>query len=158
MACGPKGRWFEAQSGHTPRLWARSPVRSVREATNCCFSCTSYFSPSLSSSFPLSLKINTKKRNWFVLGTEGWRLETLTKAHRLLFSRSRLSVPVGSGRGMDVGCVATWLPELSGFGDIEANHSPCVVLLRPHRDTGGALDFGCSPGEHKPAPGQEGTR
>ena len=41
-----------------PGLQAGSPVGDVREATNCCFSYALCFSPSLSPSFPLSLKIN----------------------------------------------------------------------------------------------------
>ena len=44
---------FDSQSGHMPGLWARSPVGGAPEATiHWCFS------PSLSPSFPLSLKIN----------------------------------------------------------------------------------------------------
>ena len=52
-ACEPKGRRFDSQSGHMRGLWARSPVGGVQEAiTHRCFS------PSLSPSLPLSLKIN----------------------------------------------------------------------------------------------------
>ena len=48
-----KGCQFNSQSGHMPGLQARTPVRGTWEATtHCCFS------PSLSPSFPLSLKIN----------------------------------------------------------------------------------------------------
>ena len=51
-ACEPMGCWFESQSGHMPGLRARSPVEGVREATtHWCFS------PSLSLSLPLCLKI-----------------------------------------------------------------------------------------------------
>ena len=57
-ACKAKGRCFDSQSGHMPGLWARSLVGGVWEATNECFSCTSMFLSSLSSSLPLSLKIN----------------------------------------------------------------------------------------------------
>ena len=49
----PKGCWLYSQSGHMAGLWARSPVGGAREATtHWCFS------PSLSPSLPLSLKIN----------------------------------------------------------------------------------------------------
>ena len=49
----PKGCWFNSQSGHMPRLQARSPVGNAQEATTqWCFS------PSSSPSLPLSLKIN----------------------------------------------------------------------------------------------------
>ena len=53
MACEPKDHRFDSQSGHMPGLWARSPVGGVQEATTYW-----YFSPSLSPSLPLSLKIN----------------------------------------------------------------------------------------------------
>ena len=57
----PKGCWFNSQSGHMPGLRARSPVGGAWEATtHWCFS------PSLSPSFPLFLKINKilkKKEN-----------------------------------------------------------------------------------------------
>ena len=53
LACEPKGCWFDFCSGHLPALWARSPVGGVQEATtHWCFS------PFLSPSLPLSLKIN----------------------------------------------------------------------------------------------------
>ena len=49
----PKGRQFDSQSGHMPGLRARSPLGGAWEATtHWCFS------PSLSPSLPLSLKIN----------------------------------------------------------------------------------------------------
>ena len=49
----PKGRWFHSQSGHMSELQARSPVRGAWETTaHWCFS------PSLSPSLPLCLKIN----------------------------------------------------------------------------------------------------
>ena len=52
-ACEPKGRWFDSQSGHMPGLRARSPVRATYDATtHWCFS------PSLSPSLSLCLKIN----------------------------------------------------------------------------------------------------
>ena len=51
-ACEPKGCWFDSQSGHMHGLQARSPVGVVREGN------WSMFSPCLSSSLPLSLKIN----------------------------------------------------------------------------------------------------
>ena len=48
-----KGLRFDSQSGHMPGLWARSPVGGTWEAmTHWCFS------PSLSPSLLLSLKIN----------------------------------------------------------------------------------------------------
>ena len=57
-ACEPKGCWFDSQSGHMPGLWARSPVGGTWEATmHWCFS------PSLSPSLPLSLKINVFLKN-----------------------------------------------------------------------------------------------
>ena len=52
-ACKPKGCWFNSQSGHMPGLQARSPIGGTCEATTLwCFS------PSLSPSLPLPLKIN----------------------------------------------------------------------------------------------------
>ena len=52
-ACKPNGRQFDSQSGHMPGLLGRSPVRGAREATtHWCFS------PSLSPSLLLSLKVN----------------------------------------------------------------------------------------------------
>ena len=49
LAYGPKGRWFNSQSGHMPWLWARFPVGGTWEATtHWCFC------PSLSPSLPLS--------------------------------------------------------------------------------------------------------
>ena len=52
-ACKPKGRRFDSQSGHMPGLRTRSPVGGTWEATaHPCFS------PSLSLSLPLSVKIN----------------------------------------------------------------------------------------------------
>ena len=53
LACEPKGCWFDSQSGHMPGLQARFSVGAKWEATtHWCFS------PSLSPSPPLSLKIN----------------------------------------------------------------------------------------------------
>ena len=51
-ACKPEGCQFDSQLGCMPAVRARSPVGAVQEATTHCFS------PSLSSSLPLSLKIN----------------------------------------------------------------------------------------------------
>ena len=52
-ACEPKGHQFNSQSGHIPGLQARSPVGGAWEATaHWCFS------PCLSPSLPLCLKIN----------------------------------------------------------------------------------------------------
>ena len=52
-ACKPKGCGFDSQSEHMPGLWDRSPVGGEWQATtHWCFS------PSLSPSLPLSLKIN----------------------------------------------------------------------------------------------------
>ena len=53
LAYEPKGRQFNSQSGHMPRMIARSPVRGAWEATT--HGC---FSPSLSPSLTLFLKIN----------------------------------------------------------------------------------------------------
>ena len=51
--CEAKGGWFDSQSGHMPRLQARSPIGGAQEAaTHWCFSL------SLSPSLSLSLKIN----------------------------------------------------------------------------------------------------
>ena len=61
--CEVKGHWFDAQSGHMPGLWARSPVMGVWEAaTQWCFS------PSLSPSLLFCLEINKifKKKNLFL--------------------------------------------------------------------------------------------
>ena len=45
LACEPKGRWFDSQSGHMPGLWVRSPVGGAQEATtHWCFS-SSFFPP-----------------------------------------------------------------------------------------------------------------
>ena len=56
LACEPKGRWFDSQSGHMPGLWARSPVGGMQEATT--HGC---FSPSLSLSLPFSIKEELNK-------------------------------------------------------------------------------------------------
>ena len=49
-ACETKGHWFASQSDHMPRLWARSPVGSIQEATtHWCYS------PPLSPPLPLSI-------------------------------------------------------------------------------------------------------
>ena len=69
LACKLKGHWFDSQSGPMRGLWARSPVGGVWEATT--HQC---FSPSLSPSLPLSLKVreiksflkNHKKRRYVV--------------------------------------------------------------------------------------------
>ena len=53
LACKPNGHWLDSQSGHMPRLQAKSPVRGTQETTTHWS-----FSPSLSLSFPLSLKVN----------------------------------------------------------------------------------------------------
>ena len=53
LPCEPRGCWFHSQLGHMPGLQARSPVGGIWEATtHWCFS------PSLSPSLLLSLKIN----------------------------------------------------------------------------------------------------
>ena len=53
LACEPKGRQFDSQSGHMPGLWVRSLVEGGRKATtDWCFS------PLLSPSLPFCLKIN----------------------------------------------------------------------------------------------------
>ena len=53
LAWEPEGFWLNFQSGHMPGLQARSPVGGTWEATTqWCFS------PSVSPSFTLSLKIN----------------------------------------------------------------------------------------------------
>ena len=53
LACKPKGRQFNSQSGHLPALQAGSLVGGAWEATtHWCFS------PSLSPSLPFSLKVN----------------------------------------------------------------------------------------------------
>ena len=65
VGCEPNGRWCDSQSGPMPGLQTRSPVGGVWEATtHWCFS------PSLSPSFPLSLKINkffTKKKSHLLI-------------------------------------------------------------------------------------------
>ena len=48
----PQGHWFSSQSGYVPGLRAGSPVGSVREAADLCFSRTTLF-----LSFSLSLKM-----------------------------------------------------------------------------------------------------
>ena len=54
----PKGHWFDSQSGHMPGLPARSRVGGMWEATtHWCFS------PSLSPSLLLCLKINKILKN-----------------------------------------------------------------------------------------------
>ena len=52
LACEPKGDQCDSQSRHMPGLWTRSPVGGVWETTTHW-----WFSPSLSSSLPLSLKL-----------------------------------------------------------------------------------------------------
>ena len=66
-----KGCRFDSLSGHMPVLWARSPVRGVQEATDCCFSHTSMFLRHvdislLSSSLPLSKKVNKILKNYCI--------------------------------------------------------------------------------------------
>ena len=56
IECQPKGLQVNSWSGYIPWLRARSPFGGVREATDQCFS------PSLSPSLPLSLKIKKKKK------------------------------------------------------------------------------------------------
>ena len=53
LACKPKGHWFHSQLGHMPGWWAKCSVGGVWEVTTHW-----WFSPSLSPSFSLSLKIN----------------------------------------------------------------------------------------------------
>ena len=53
--CKPKGCQFDSLSGHMPGLWARSPARSMREATSWYISHTLMFSSCLFlPPFPLS--------------------------------------------------------------------------------------------------------
>ena len=55
-SCKLKGRGFDAQSGHVPRLWVQSRLGHIRKATNKCFSLTLMFLfLSLSPCLPLSL-------------------------------------------------------------------------------------------------------
>ena len=54
LTCEPKGHGFNSQSGHMPGLQARSPEKGMWQATT-----QRCFSPSLSPSLPLSLKINS---------------------------------------------------------------------------------------------------
>ena len=57
QACEPGGCWFGSRSGHMPGLQARYPVGDAQEATtHWCFS------PSLSPSLPLFLKIKPFKK------------------------------------------------------------------------------------------------
>ena len=66
----PKGHQFNSQSGHMPGLQARSPVGAMWDVTtHWCFS------PSLSPSLPLSLKINKtfkKVENLALAGVAQW--------------------------------------------------------------------------------------
>ena len=58
----PKGWGFGFWSGHIPRLWVQSPLRSEWEATNQCFSLTLVFLtlyPSISK-ISKHIKINNK--------------------------------------------------------------------------------------------------
>ena len=57
VACEPKGRWFNSQSGHMPGLQARSPVGGVWKVTDPCISGTQMFL-SLSFSLPSPLSKN----------------------------------------------------------------------------------------------------
>ena len=57
LSCKAKGCHFYSWSGHMPGLWVRS-----QEATDGCL-LHQYFSPSLSPSLPLSLKINKILKN-----------------------------------------------------------------------------------------------
>ena len=70
-SCEPRGRWLHSQPGHMPGLWARSPAGGVWEAsTHWCFS------PSLSLSLPLCLKINK------------WNLQTVVLLRNLREKRA----------------------------------------------------------------------
>ena len=62
-ACEPKDRWLDSLSGHMPGLQARAPVGGVQEATDWCFLTHRCFSPILSPSLTLSLKINKYLKN-----------------------------------------------------------------------------------------------
>ena len=57
LSCKLKGHWFNSWWVHVPGLWVRSLVGGIQKAADHCFSLTS-MSLSLSSSLPLSLKIN----------------------------------------------------------------------------------------------------
>ena len=61
-SCRPKVHWIDSPAGHMPGLQARSPVGGVqeRQQINVSFA-HQCFSPSLSPSFPLSLKISKNK-------------------------------------------------------------------------------------------------
>ena len=64
-ACEPKSCQLDSQSGHMPGLQARSPVGGTGDTTtHWCFT------PSLSPSLPLSLKVNKlyllKKRKQYI--------------------------------------------------------------------------------------------
>ena len=106
-ACEPKGHWLDSQSGHMPRLWARSPVGGAQEATTHW-----RFSPSLSPSLPLSLKIKKtlKKKDcfpWFqhllkiiivnisVQSTSSYTERTQLRQWRILATKGK---PEGAGR------------------------------------------------------------
>ena len=105
--CKAKGRWFNSQSEHMPGLWARSPVGVAWEATtHWCFS------PSLSSSLPLSLKIYKifkKKRN------DLWISEEWIAGYNMGFT----------------------LPSCSPF--FKKNPHPRVYLLILERDSGSGV-------------------
>ena len=67
--CEPKGLWFDSWSGNMPGLWARFLAEGIYERQPVNVSLRHQcFSPSLSPSFPISLKINKifkKKKKYF---------------------------------------------------------------------------------------------
>ena len=56
LACEQKGHQFDSQSGHMPKLWAKSQVGGAQEATTHWCPC-----PSLSPFLPLYLKTKFKE-------------------------------------------------------------------------------------------------
>ena len=88
LACKPKGCSFDSQPGHMPGLQAGPPMGGAREATT-----QRCFSPSLSPSCPLSLKItksikSLKKRMINLFGTQN---HVETKRNEITFTRKQMS-------------------------------------------------------------------
>ena len=84
LACEPKSCHFYSQSGHMPGLWARSPVRGMREATDWCIPSTSMF---LSLSFSLPFPLSKTKENIFLKKNMESLGKTILKKE-VLFSRT----------------------------------------------------------------------
>ena len=113
----PAGLWTKGSPVRLPGLWARSPVRGAWEVTT-----HGYFSPSLSSSFPLCLKIKKifgKKKQYATLKS---RDRTVVFVGRKIWHLRQTEVPV-TFKAPDIQIVITAGPERTVFGKMEDRSS-----------------------------------